>query len=66
MMSTNLNNIAILNIKGADYCCIINGITKSDALNLLKKYRFDRKRSIIKIKKLIKNISPYIKWVKKL
>ena len=36
MISTNLSNIVILNIKNADYCCIINGITKSDALNLLK------------------------------
>ena len=34
MMSVNLSNIAILNIKGADYCCIINEISKSDAINL--------------------------------
>ena len=27
MMSMNLSDIAILNIHGADYCCIINGIT---------------------------------------
>ena len=26
MMSMNLSNIAILNIKGSDYCCIISGI----------------------------------------
>ena len=37
MMSINLNNIAILNINGADFCCIIIGISISDALNLLKK-----------------------------
>ena len=24
MMSMNLSNIAILNIKGTDYCCIIS------------------------------------------
>ena len=30
----NLSNIAILNIKGADYCCIISGISKSEAINL--------------------------------
>ena len=35
-MSINLNNIAILNIQGIDYCCIINGIGKSGAVNLLQ------------------------------
>ena len=29
MMSMNLSNIAILNIKGSDYCCIISGISKN-------------------------------------
>ena len=28
MMSMNLSNIAILNIKGSDYHCIISGISK--------------------------------------
>ena len=32
----NLNNIAILNINGADYCCIVNGISKNEAIYLLK------------------------------
>ena len=36
MMSVNLDNIAILNIQGVDYCCIINRISKSDAVNLLQ------------------------------
>ena len=36
MMSMNLSNIAILNIKGADYCCIISGISKSEAINLME------------------------------
>ena len=35
IMSISLNDIAILNINGADYSCIINGISKSDAANLL-------------------------------
>ena len=35
MMLIKLSNIAILNIHGVDYCCIINGICKSEALNLL-------------------------------
>ena len=36
MMSMNLNDIAILNIKSADYCCIIGGISKSVALSLMQ------------------------------
>ena len=31
----NLNDIAVLNINGADYCCIINGFSKSDGVNLI-------------------------------
>ena len=62
MMSINLNDIAILNINGADYLCIINGISKNESLNL----PMNRKKGIIKIKKNYKNLSPCIKWVKKL
>ena len=36
MMSMNLSDIAILNIKGFDYCCIISGISKSEAIKLLQ------------------------------
>ena len=32
----NLNDIAILNIKSADYCCIIGRISKSAALSLMQ------------------------------
>ena len=32
----NLSNIFILKIKSADYCCIITGISKSEAINLLQ------------------------------
>ena len=35
IMSTNLNNIVILSIRGADYCCIITGISKNKAADLL-------------------------------
>ena len=35
-MSLSLSDIAILNIKGTDYCCIINGISKSEAINLIQ------------------------------
>ena len=36
MMPMKLSNIAILKIKGADYCCIISGTSKSEAINLLQ------------------------------
>ena len=36
IMSMNLSNIFILKIKSADYYCIITGISKSEALNLLQ------------------------------
>ena len=35
-MSMNLSDIAILNIKAADYRCIISGISKSEAINLMQ------------------------------
>ena len=35
IMSMNLSDIAILNIKGNDYRCIISGISKSEAINLI-------------------------------
>ena len=36
IMSMNLSNIAILNIKTAHYCCVISGISKSEAINLMQ------------------------------
>ena len=36
MMAINLGDIAILNISGIDYCCNINEISKSEAINLLQ------------------------------
>ena len=36
MMSMNLCGIAILNIKSANYCCIISGIRKREAINLMQ------------------------------
>ena len=36
MMSVNLSDIAILNIKGSDYCCIIGLISKNEIINLLQ------------------------------
>ena len=34
MMSMNLSDVAILNIKHSNYRCIFSGISKSEALNL--------------------------------
>ena len=50
MMYINLNNIAILNINSVNYRFIINEISRSDALNLLKNADLNKKN--IKIKKL--------------
>ena len=36
MMPINLSNIAILNIKGSDYRCIISLVSKNVAINLLQ------------------------------
>ena len=36
MMSMNLSDIAILNIKDSGYRCIISGISKSEAINLMQ------------------------------
>ena len=36
MMCINYNNIAILHIKGAGYCCIISRISKNEAINLIQ------------------------------
>ena len=35
-MSISLSNIAILNIKGSDYRCIISVISKNEAINLMQ------------------------------
>ena len=37
MMSMNLSDIAILNIKGSDYRCIISLISKNEAITLMQK-----------------------------
>ena len=43
MMSLNVSNIPILNIHGADYRCIISGISKSEAVNLLQNINLTEK-----------------------
>ena len=36
MMSINIGDIVILNIKGSDYCCIISLISKNEDINLMQ------------------------------
>ena len=48
-----LSDIAILNIKGADYCCIISGISKSKAINIMYIIDLTKKWNIIKDKNLL-------------
>ena len=35
-MSMNLSDIAILNIQGSDYWCIVSLISKNEAINLMQ------------------------------
>ena len=44
MMSMNLKAIAILNIKGADYCFIISGISKSETIKLIGNINLAKKK----------------------
>ena len=44
MMFMSLSNIAILNIKRTDYCCIISRISKSEAINLMQNIDLAKKR----------------------
>ena len=43
MMSVDLNNIAILNIQCVIYSCIINEITKREAVKLLQSADLSKK-----------------------
>ena len=58
MMSFNLSDIAILKIKNVDYLCIITGISKIEAINLMKNIDLTEK-SRISLKH--KNLLSYIK-----
>ena len=44
MMSMNYNDVAILNINYVDYCCVIIGISKSEAINLMQNINLKEKR----------------------
>ena len=54
MTSLNLSDIAVLNIKGSDYRCIITLISKNDVIKLMQYADLTKKkRIIIKHKKII-------------
>ena len=36
ILNVNISDIAIINVKNADYRCIVQNISKSEAVNLLK------------------------------
>ena len=56
MMSMNFSDIAILSISGADYCCIISGISKSEALNIVRTLILVKIQNIIKDENLLSHI----------
>ena len=47
MMSINLSDIAILNIKNADYHCFITAISKSEAIKLLQNIDLTKKNETL-------------------
>ena len=47
IVSINLNDIAILNISGADYRCIIYGICKSGAVSLQQNANLLEERGVL-------------------
>ena len=54
MMSMNLSDIAISSIKSADYHCIISGISKNEAINLMQNvYLTEKSRKLKNIKNLL-------------
>ena len=57
MMSINLSDTAIINIHGADYYCIISGISKSQIINLMHNISLtEEKENIIKHKHIFSHI----------
>ena len=49
MMSVNLNDIKILNIKDSDYHCIVSLISKNETINLLQNTDLIEKSGALKI-----------------
>ena len=47
MMPMNLNDIAILNVRSIDYCCIVNRISKDGSMGLLRNSSLNQKRGTL-------------------
>ena len=60
MIYIELSNIAISNIKGYDYCCIISRIIKNEAINLMQNVDLTEKSRTLENR----NLLPYIKMGK--
>ena len=60
MISMNFRNIAILKTYGVKYCCIITGISKNEAINLLQKADLKEKTRTLKN---IKSHFQILEWV---
>ena len=58
-MSMNLDDIAILNINGADYRCVIAGTSKIEVINLMQNIDFSEKKA--KHYKIQKKLFSHIK-----
>ena len=51
----NLSDIAILNIKGSEYCCIISRISRNEVINLMENAEDHKTENFINfIKKRVK------------
>ena len=60
MMSMELSNISILNIKGSDYHCIISLISKNEVINFIKNVDLTQnKQNVIKHKKFVITLHCY-------
>ena len=53
MISVNFSDIAILNIKGSDDCCVISLISKNKAIHLIQNADLNKKVEYYKLKKNI-------------
>ena len=47
IMSVNFTDFVILNIEDVDCCCIINGMSKGDAVSLLQDADFAQKKIVL-------------------
>ena len=45
-MTSGLENIAIINVKGVGYRCVLQNMTKNDAINWLNNSKLDYKGSL--------------------